>query len=90
MMRGPRSAALALVVILFTPLPGCGGQAPAPPKAMDRVDAIVKSSGGDWDKVAPADRDYLINVVGKGSPISAQMTFRARAGGLKPGAKVHH
>jgi hypothetical protein len=57
---------------------------------MDRVDAIVKSSGGDWDKVAPADRDYLINVVGKGSPISAQMTFRARAGGLKPGAKVHH
>lgn len=81
-------ALLAAVPLLA--LDGCASNAPAPSRQMTRVDTIVKNSGGDWNKLTPADRDYMVNVVGKGSEMSAMMTFRAKAGALAPGAKVHH
>ncbi len=90
MRRSLSAAARLLAVSLSAFLVGCGGQPTAPSPQMDRVDTIVKSSGGDWSKLSAQDRDYLINVVGKGSPISAQMTFQARAGRLAPGANIRH
>lgn len=85
-MRSPSaSAAAALVVMLLT---GCSRQ-PAPPPQMSRVDSIIQKTGGDWRNLSPEDRDYMIRTIGKGSPVSAEMTFRVRAG-MRPGGNMRH
>jgi hypothetical protein len=90
MQRLSPAAGLVLAVALLASLAGCHGQTSAPSPQLSRVDSIIKSSGGDWNKVSPADRAYLITTVGKGSPISAQMTFSIRAGRMNPAANIHH
>jgi hypothetical protein len=87
-----KQAALAVCLAAVGLLYGCNRNQPAAPvdSKYARVDQIIKTSGGDWNKVSPEDRDFLIRDIGKGSPISAQMTFNARAGGLRPGAGIHH
>jgi len=89
MMRSALRVVMVVVTVVLAPLMGCSHQPPPSPQ-MSRVDAIVQKSGGDWNKVSQEDRDYLIRDVGKGSPISGEMTFRAHAGTLHPGASVHH
>ena len=48
-----------------------------------RVDAMIKSSGGNWDKLSPKDRDYLVNIVSKGDFKAAQAMFQDRAAHMK-------
>ncbi len=50
----------------------------------DRLDTIVKQSGGDWEKVSAADRDYLIKEVSQGSEQSAKMLLAAKADESSP------
>lgn len=47
-----------------------------------RLDRIVKTSGGEWSRVSPADRDYLVKELAQGSETTARMLFSAKAGKL--------
>ncbi len=49
----------------------------------DRLEQIVKQSGGNWDRLSSQDRDYLVHTVSQGSEPSAKMLLKARAGLLK-------
>lgn len=74
---------VAVTLVLFA---GCHPAArdqitdPHQQQVMSRVDALVKSTGGDWTKLSQADRDYLIQETGKGQEMPARMVFAARAG----------
>ncbi len=76
-------AVLALIGI------GCGnnmsddGLKPAEREMSTRVDQIAKASGGDWDKISQADKDYLVKTVSMGSEPSARMLVKAKSGGLR-------
>lgn len=85
MGRTTRCTGLVLCTALSLLFTGCGGPAisPAAASKMEKVDDLIKSSGGSWDKLSQSDRDYLIQKIGKGSPVSAQMTFRIRANMLR-------
>lgn len=52
---------------------------------VDRVDQIAKQSGGDWDRLSQADRDYLVKEVSHGSEPSARMLLLAKSGRLRQG-----
>ncbi len=79
----PFFAALVLV--------GCGnnmaddGLTDKDRQAVSRIEAIAKQSGGDWEKVSAADRDYLVKDVSMGSEQSAKMLLQQKAGTLKGG-----
>lgn len=84
------SCAAALTVL---PLFGChsdAGQAmtSGEKQSADRLAKISKESGGDWSKVSPADKDYLIKNVANGDEHTAQMLITpppGAAGGGPPG-----
>lgn len=88
-MRPALPAMMALSVLaLFASLTGCRERTPPAPSAaqavalqrMDaRIDAIVEGSHGNWSKVSPADRNYLMNEVGKGNERVATMAFNRRS-----------
>lgn len=71
---------------------GCGssagddGLSSSEVKMSSRIDEIAKASGGDWEKVSAADRDYLVKEVAQGSEPSAKMMLQAKAGKLQGGA----
>ncbi len=49
-------------------------------EAGDRVDQIVKKTGGDWSKLSPEDKDYLVNKLSNGNEGAAKMMLNARTG----------
>jgi len=56
---------------------GCSHQASADlsatqKQALDKTDAIAMQSQGDWEKISPADRQYLIQTAGYGNEASAR------------------
>jgi len=72
-----RSAASALLLIFASSLAtGCSQQNDAlstpQGQALLATDRIVKQSGGDWNKVSPADREILIKGPGGGSEQGAK------------------
>lgn len=58
-------------------LVGCGEKDAEPSKETaqqsDRLSKIKKDSGGDWEKVSQADRDWLIRDICFGNEASARM-----------------
>lgn len=56
---------------------GCGEKDPGPSaetvQQSDRLSQIQKSTGGDWNKLTPEDRDYLVNTLAHGNEQSARM-----------------
>ena len=48
-----------------------------------QLDEIVKRSGGRWENLTPADKDFLINKMSYGNEQSARMLLEASAGKLK-------
>jgi hypothetical protein len=52
-------------------------------QAASRLDEIAKQSGGDWEKVSAADREYLIKEVSMGSEESAKRLLLAKSGAMK-------
>ncbi|HZO88378.1 MAG TPA: hypothetical protein VFB38_08560 [Chthonomonadaceae bacterium] len=80
-----RGAVILLAACLVSvPVAGChredDGLSPKQRQTVDRLDEIAKKSGGDWDKVSQADRDYLVNEVAHGSEQSAKMMLMAKGG----------
>lgn len=71
-MRTLLLAAFACVVLV-----GCGDREPGPSadtqKQSDRLSEIQKRSGGDWSKLTPEDRDYLVKDLAHGSETGAKM-----------------
>lgn len=53
---------------------------PQQAQVMAHVDMLVKSSGGKWDNLSQADRDWIIQNAAHGHEMAAQMIFSARAG----------
>lgn len=68
--------------------------APTPPaiptQQASQMNQIVKSTGGNWNKLTPAQQQYMIKTVGKGSPIAAQMDLLRASGQLNPAKGTHH
>ena len=50
-----------------------------------RLDEIAKKSDGNWDRVSPADRDFILKNLTSGSEQGAKMLLLAKAGKLKGG-----
>jgi hypothetical protein len=92
-----RGAALLAALAAFIPASGCskpddGMNAEQKQKA-SRLSEIAKQANGDWDKVSPADKDYILKNFTSGSEPGARMLvlassgkFRGGAGGGPPGA----
>ena len=65
-------------VVLAAPIAGCHSDAGQPlsdtqKQGADRLATISKTSGGDWDKVSQADKDYIIKNVANGDEHTARM-----------------
>jgi hypothetical protein len=90
-----RTWKLFFVAVLAVLLVGCGdkitddGLSSKEKAASSRLDQIAKASGGDWEKISQADRDFLINEISMGSEQSAKMLIQGKAGRLRatPGGK---
>jgi nitrous oxide reductase accessory protein NosL len=71
------------VVCLF--VAGCGSSDDtSPPSPADRrVNDLSKKAGGNWDALAPEEKQELIQQLGKGDERTARVSFEARgsAGG---------
>lgn len=92
----PASVSL-LIACLMACLAGCASHANqtqargvVPAAQSGQVASIVKSSKGNWNNLTPAQRQYMIKTVGKGSPIAAQMDFWAANNQLNPSKNIQH
>jgi len=79
-------------MVIAIAISGCHSDAGQPltesqKQGADRLATISKSSGGDWDKVSQADKDYLIKNVANGDEHTAKMLIAPPpgAGGAKMG-----
>lgn len=76
-----------LTVLLLSVTIGCSGpddgMTTDDKKMAGRLDEITKKSGGDWNKLSEADRQYMVKEIGQGSEQSARMLLQARAGRLR-------
>lgn len=71
-------------------LVGCGDRDPGPSadtqKQSDRLAQIQERTNGDWSKLTPEDRDYLVKDLAHGSESLAKMLLgppKATPGGGK-------
>lgn len=84
-MRRAAQAALAAVLGLLAVggLSGCGhaddGLTAEQRQSSDRLSEIAKKTDGDWDKLSPADRDFLLKT-SYGNEQSARMLLLGAAG----------
>ena len=84
---------MALTMPMLACLIGCqppdDGIAPAEKQMADRFNGIVKSSGGDFDKLSTADREYVVKEVAHGDANTARMILAAKSGRLRgnPGGR---
>lgn len=74
---------LALLLLVLA-LSGCHqsnpyGLSDSQQKGISKIQTIAQYSGGDWNKVTPADQAYLIK--GAGSAASAKMMLSMDASG---------
>jgi hypothetical protein len=86
-MRSRVSVAVILLTA-FAILPGIvAGCKGAPVQTVDaqKTDALIKGSGGDWNRLAPPDRAALVRDLGKGNEQTAYLNFQARWNRLKKG-----
>ncbi len=87
---------IVLGMALATPLIGChksgDDMTPTEQKQASRLDEIAKKTGGDWNKLTPEDRQYLVKDISQGSEQSARMLLSVKAGRLKatPGSAPKH
>ena len=77
-----RNSLLILAVAVFTcALMGCGESVPPPSektqKESSRLQDIKQKSGGDWNKLTPEDKDYLVKTLAQGSESTARMLLGA-------------
>ena len=89
MQRSYSRVGAFLLATLILPAVGCSkpddGLSSQQQEKTNRLDAVAKQSGGDWEKVSQADRDYLVKELSSGSEPSAKMLLLAKSGKLKAG-----
>jgi hypothetical protein len=91
-MRDTRQSLLIATGLLLVPMlaVGCSqpddGIPPAEKQQANRFNEIAKASGGDWDKLSEADRQYLIKEIAHGNEQSARMMLAAKTGRLRGAA----
>ncbi len=74
--RVHRAASFFAIAGLGLSLFGCSHHSeytPAQQQTLSRFQQIAKESGGDWNKVSAADKQWLINGPGQGSEMNARM-----------------
>lgn len=81
---------LALLAFGFALTGGIGcnhdsGLNPTQEKTANRLDEIVKKSGGDWEKLSESDRDFLIKEVAHGNEQSARTLLTVKSRKLPTG-----
>jgi hypothetical protein len=80
------SALAVLSSLALLPSLGCNrvddGMSREQIQKADRLSEIAKKSDGAWEKVAQADRDYILTEVTHGDEQSAKMLLLAKAGKL--------
>ncbi len=70
------AASVVAVLAMGSALFGCSHHSeytPAQQQTLSRFQQIAKESGGDWNKVSAADKQWLINGPGGGSEENARM-----------------
>lgn len=75
--------AVAAIIVTRGVLQPSSGLSPEQQQTVSRLDEIVKRSGGRWEALTPADRDFLVNEMSYGNEQSARMLLQASAGQLK-------
>lgn len=77
---------MSLLVLPLLSTTGCSksddGMSSQQQEKANRLDTIARQSGGDWEKVSQADRDYLVKELSSGNEASAKMLLLAKAGKL--------
>lgn len=75
------SFVLATMAIVF--VSGCqqqnNGLDKSEQRMADRLTEIARKSGGDWNKVSQADKDYVVNQICHGSVQSAEILVAMKA-----------
>ncbi len=85
-MRRLAAAAGAALLGLFlaVAVPGChradDGLSSTRQEQADRLSDIAKRSGGDWNKLTQADKDYLVKTLSNGNENNARMILMAKVG----------
>lgn len=84
--------ALAALIVGCGNNPGDDGISGKDKETGSRLEQIAKASGGDWDKLSQADKDFLVKDVAQGSEQTAKMLLQSKAGRLSggPGGKTGH
>ncbi|HWA84256.1 MAG TPA: hypothetical protein VG820_12505 [Fimbriimonadaceae bacterium] len=75
---------ICLFVVASLALAGCSsgtGLTKEDETRASRLDQIAKQSGGDWDKVSDADKQYVINEISRGSEESAKRLIQMKGRG---------
>jgi len=72
--------------------PGNDGVSAKDKEMGSRLDQIAKASGGDWEKLSQADKDFLTKDVAHGSEQTAKMLLQSKAGKMSggPGGQPSH
>lgn len=96
-----KKVTMGIAAIIFAAIPiititGCshsndGGLQPAQVQKANRLDDIAQKSGGDWNKLSPDDKAYMLKA-GYGSESTARMILLTRSGkfSVKAGAPTGH
>jgi len=83
--RTGRIAAIGFAAILLGISTGCSqqstGETATHLQAANRIDSIAQKSGGDWNKLSPDDKAFLLKL-SYGSESSARMILAGRSGNL--------
>ncbi len=66
-------AGVAVVVNLRTCSDSTGGLSTEQVQQADRLHAIAKRTGGDWNKLTPEEKQFLVNELAYGNEQSARM-----------------
>lgn len=88
--RRPRILAILACLLAAFGCVGCGdrdrGLTPEQRASSDRLGEIAERSGGEWERLTPEDRQFLVNDLSHGSEQSARMLLLSASGkvGGKP------
>ena len=85
-----RSSLLIILAATTLLLGGCSGGGSSSDgltskeqQTSSRLDQIAKATGGDWEKLTPEDKKFLVDEVAQGSEQSAQMLLKSKGNRLK-------
>ncbi len=91
----PMAALVVLSAAILLPTVGCNkpddGLTQEQHQEAARLDEIAKKADGNWDRISPADREYVMKNFTSGDENADRMLMLAKAGKLRgtPGGPPH-